>query len=109
MTRTGEQWPAWRRRREDQASVVELTRDLVRIPSRGGIDPYDPVLDCMASWLDAHGLECRRLAGPRRRDGRAGLRGERVPSPVPGTCWTPAWTPRRSATSQPGGSRRHQR
>jgi succinyl-diaminopimelate desuccinylase len=37
----------------------------VRIPSRGGIDPYDPVLDCMASWLDAHGLECRRLAGLR--------------------------------------------
>jgi succinyl-diaminopimelate desuccinylase len=50
--------------REDQASVLELARDLVRIPSRGGIDPYDPVLDCMASWLDAHGLDCRRLTGP---------------------------------------------
>jgi succinyl-diaminopimelate desuccinylase len=44
--------------------VVKLTRELVRIPSRGGIDPYDPVLDCMASWLDEHGLSCRRLAGP---------------------------------------------
>jgi succinyl-diaminopimelate desuccinylase len=50
--------------REDHASVLELARDLVQIPSRGGIDPYDPVLDCMASWLDARGLECRRLAGP---------------------------------------------
>jgi succinyl-diaminopimelate desuccinylase len=44
--------------------VLELARDPVRIPSRGGIDPYDPVLDCMASWLDAHGLEFRRLTGP---------------------------------------------
>jgi len=49
---------------EDHASMVEVTRDLVRIPSRGGIDPYDPVLDCMASWLDARGLESRRLSGP---------------------------------------------
>jgi succinyl-diaminopimelate desuccinylase len=49
---------------EDRTSVLELARDLVRIASRGGIDPYDPVLDCMASWLDAHGLECRRLTGP---------------------------------------------
>jgi succinyl-diaminopimelate desuccinylase len=26
--------------REDCDAVVKLTRDLVRIPSRGGIDPY---------------------------------------------------------------------
>ena len=50
--------------RDDQAAVVKLTRELVRIPSRGGIDPYGPVLDCMASWLAGHGLTCRRLAGP---------------------------------------------
>ncbi len=43
--------------------MVKLIQDLVRIPSRGGIDPYDPVLDCMASWLAEHGLPCRRLAG----------------------------------------------
>jgi succinyl-diaminopimelate desuccinylase len=49
---------------DDYASVVKLTRDLVRIPSRGGIDPYDAVLDCMASWLAEHDLRCRRLAGP---------------------------------------------
>ncbi|SDG41584.1 succinyl-diaminopimelate desuccinylase [Sinosporangium album] len=48
---------------EDQAAVVKLTRELVRIPSRGGIDPYDPVLECMASWLTEHGLLCRRLTG----------------------------------------------
>ena len=44
--------------------MVKLTRDLVRIPSRGGIDPYDPVLRCMAAWLAEHGLSCRRLASP---------------------------------------------
>lgn len=65
MTRTDEQASALEAAaREDSASVLELTRDLVRIPSRGGIDPYDPVLDCMACWLDAHDLECRRLTGP---------------------------------------------
>jgi len=35
--------------REDFADVVELTRELIRVPSRGGIDPYDPVLGVMAS------------------------------------------------------------
>lgn len=50
--------------REDHDAVVKLARELVRIPSRGGIDPYDPVLAYMASWLDEHGLPCRRLAGP---------------------------------------------
>ncbi|MEO3854158.1 M20/M25/M40 family metallo-hydrolase [Acrocarpospora sp. B8E8] len=49
---------------EDYDAVVKLTRDLVRIPSRGGIDPYDPVLDYMAAWLTEHALPCRRLAGP---------------------------------------------
>jgi len=49
--------------REDHDSVAELTRDLVRVPSRGGIDPYEPVLECMAAWLGGHGLACRRLAG----------------------------------------------
>jgi succinyl-diaminopimelate desuccinylase len=65
MTRAGEQAASLEAAaREDQASVLELARALVRIPSRGGIDPYDPVLECMASWLDAHGLGCRRLTAP---------------------------------------------
>ena len=50
--------------RADFAGVVELTRELVRVPSRGGVDPYDPVLGVMAAWLGRHGLVCRRLAGP---------------------------------------------
>jgi succinyl-diaminopimelate desuccinylase len=50
--------------REDFADVVKLTRELVRVPSRGGIDSYDPVLETMAAWLGERGLACRRLAGP---------------------------------------------
>ena len=49
---------------EDYDAVVELTRRLVRIPSRGGIDPYGPVLECMSAWLGERGLACRRVAGP---------------------------------------------
>ena len=50
--------------REDYNAVVELTRRLVRVSSRGGIDPYGPVLECMSAWLGEHGLACRRVAGP---------------------------------------------
>ena len=50
--------------REDYDAVVKLARDLVRIPSRGGIDPGEPVLTCMAAWLAEHGLSCHRVAGP---------------------------------------------
>lgn len=48
----------------DQAGVVHLTRELVRIPSRGGIDSYGPVLDRMSSWLRGQGLVGRCLVGP---------------------------------------------
>jgi succinyl-diaminopimelate desuccinylase len=43
--------------REDYPSVVELAGELVRVPSRGGIDPYEPVLGVLDSWLEARGLE----------------------------------------------------
>jgi succinyl-diaminopimelate desuccinylase len=48
---------------DDHQSVVRLTQELVRIPSRGGIDPYDPILDRMASWLSEHEMPYRRLVG----------------------------------------------
>jgi succinyl-diaminopimelate desuccinylase len=50
--------------REDHATVLQLARDLVRIPSRAGIDPYSPLLDHMVQWLAGRGLPCRRLKGP---------------------------------------------
>lgn len=46
----------------DRPSVLRLARELVRRPSRAGIDPYDPVLDCVSDWLHTHGLPTRRLA-----------------------------------------------
>jgi succinyl-diaminopimelate desuccinylase len=45
----------------DRESVVALAQHLVRIPSRGGLDPYEPVVDLLASWLGEHGLAVRRL------------------------------------------------
>ena len=48
---------------EDLPSVIELTQQLVRIPTRGGIDPYDDAIDTVASWARAHDLETRVLRG----------------------------------------------
>lgn len=50
--------------REDHGSVVKLTRELIRIPSRAGTDPYGPVLECMSAWLAGQGLTPRRLCMP---------------------------------------------
>lgn len=42
--------------KDDHESVITLTRDLVTIPSRGGLDPYKPVLHHIGHWLTQHGL-----------------------------------------------------
>lgn len=42
--------------KEDHESVLELTRDLVRIPSRAGVDPYDPTIDLLSRWMREHNL-----------------------------------------------------
>ncbi|WP_189969652.1 M20 family metallopeptidase [Streptomyces violascens] len=43
------------------ASVVELAQELIRRPSRAGIDEYGPVLGVLEDWLAVHGLPHRRL------------------------------------------------
>ncbi|MEV8413952.1 M20/M25/M40 family metallo-hydrolase [Streptomyces niveus] len=43
------------------ASVIELAQELIRRPSRGGIDDYAPVLTVLEHWLSGHGLPHRRL------------------------------------------------
>lgn len=48
----------------DFPSVVDLLRDLVRTPSRGGVDDYQPIVDAVASWLSNAGLAPRVLDGP---------------------------------------------
>lgn len=45
----------------DTVSVTELTRQLIRIPSRGGLDPYEPILELLEGWLAGRGLTPRRL------------------------------------------------
>ncbi|GAA1992675.1 M20 family metallopeptidase [Amycolatopsis minnesotensis] len=47
--------------REDHESVIALTRDLVALPSRGGIDPYEPLINRLSSWLDERGLSAAVL------------------------------------------------
>ncbi|GAA3044931.1 succinyl-diaminopimelate desuccinylase [Streptomyces roseofulvus] len=41
--------------------MVELAQELVRRPSRGGIDDYGPVLDVLEEWLTARAVPHRRL------------------------------------------------
>lgn len=46
---------------EDRRSVIELARELIRTPSRGGIDPYEPIIRLLERWLDDRQLPSRRL------------------------------------------------
>lgn len=45
------------------STLIDMTRDLVRVPSRAGIDPYGPVVAVLAGWLDTLGLPHRTLDG----------------------------------------------
>ncbi len=48
--------PALRRAQADLDSVLALTQDLVRIPTRGGIDTYEAAITHLSSWMDECGL-----------------------------------------------------
>ena len=43
------------------ASVTGLARQLIRVPSRGGVDDYGPVLAILEAWLSQRRLPHRRL------------------------------------------------
>ena len=49
------------------SSIVDLARALVRIPSRGGIDDYTPIVDRLEAWLSSHRMSPMRLVAA---DGR---------------------------------------
>jgi succinyl-diaminopimelate desuccinylase len=70
--------------KEDHESVIELTRDLVTIPSRGGIDPYDPVLDRISHWLTQRGLPATVLTDT--NGATVGLTCD-INTPRPGPRW----------------------
>ncbi|MDJ0383238.1 M20/M25/M40 family metallo-hydrolase [Streptomyces sp. G-G2] len=66
-------------------SVVELAQDLIRQPSRGGVDDYSPVLGTLEAWLTRRSLPHRRLHDG---DGRlVGLLVE-IAGGRPGPWWT---------------------
>jgi succinyl-diaminopimelate desuccinylase len=44
--------------------VLALTRELVAIPSRSGIDPGDAMVDRLRAWLTRHDLPARTLTDP---------------------------------------------
>ncbi|MFF2846904.1 M20 family metallopeptidase [Streptomyces sp. NPDC058001] len=67
------------------ASVVALAQQLIRQPSRAGIDEYGPVLSVLETWLAENGLPHRRLHDD---SGRAvGLLVE-ITGGRPGPWWT---------------------
>jgi succinyl-diaminopimelate desuccinylase len=68
----------------DHQSVIELTRDLVTIPSRGGIDAYEPVLDRVGAWLAQRHLPVTTLTD--KTDAIVGLTCE-VAGTRPGPRW----------------------
>lgn len=43
-------------------SIVRFIRELVRIPTRAGIDEYGPLIGTMTRWFDAHGVPYRILS-----------------------------------------------
>src|SRR4051812_1469866 len=43
-------------------SIIQLTQQLVRTPSRGGVDPYEPVLEVIEGALNSLGLSAQVLA-----------------------------------------------
>ncbi|MGW6244415.1 M20 family metallopeptidase [Streptomyces roseolus] len=72
-------------RDETVRSVVELAQELVRRPSRGGIDDYGPVLGVLEEWLSARAVPHRRL-----HDGAGAVVGllAEVAGGRPGPWWT---------------------
>ncbi|HEY4350118.1 MAG TPA: M20/M25/M40 family metallo-hydrolase [Paraburkholderia sp.] len=42
------------------ASIIDLLTQLVRIPSRGGIDPATPILECIEQWFARHAPAVQR-------------------------------------------------
>ncbi|WP_338932450.1 M20/M25/M40 family metallo-hydrolase [Streptomyces netropsis] len=66
------------------ASVVGLAQELIRLPSRGGIDDYGPVLGVLEGWLTDRALPHRRL-----HDDKGGLVGlvVEIAGGRPGPWW----------------------
>src|SRR5882762_9328671 len=42
-------------------SIIDLTQRLVRLPSRAGVDPYEPIVTLATGWLKASNIGCELL------------------------------------------------
>ncbi|MET7487706.1 M20/M25/M40 family metallo-hydrolase [Streptomyces sp. NPDC005538] len=70
---------------QQSASVIGLAQELIRRPSRGGIDDYTPVLTVLEGWLSGRALPHRRLYDVARQP--VGLLVE-IAGGRPGPWWT---------------------
>jgi succinyl-diaminopimelate desuccinylase len=68
-------------------SIITMIRDLVQIPSRGGVDRPEPIVGFIEDWLGEHGLRSRVLS---EQDGIVGVtcdvRGDPGPRYVLDAC-----------------------
>lgn len=48
---------------ELQTSITSLLKELVRIPSRAGVDSYDTIFRCIAGWLESRDVPCTPISG----------------------------------------------
>ncbi|GAB3173036.1 succinyl-diaminopimelate desuccinylase [Myceligenerans halotolerans] len=68
----------------DVESVLDLARHLVRIPTRGGIDPYDDAVTLLREWMTARDLNPEVL---RNETGAPVAVTSRVQGSRPGPTW----------------------
>jgi succinyl-diaminopimelate desuccinylase len=73
-----------RRAQADAASVAALASELIRSPSRGGIDDYEPVLATAEDWLNAREVPARRLVSA---DGESVAVVAEIEGGRPGPTW----------------------
>lgn len=76
--------PSLERARADLDSVLDLARQLVRIPTRGGIDSYGEAITHLSQWMEHHRLDPQVL---RDATGAAVAVTARVRGARPGPVW----------------------
>lgn len=77
----------------DAASVTALAAELIRVPSRGGIDDYEPILAVIEGWLQGESFRTADCTARRNR--------RRDPHRDPGQPPRPRLGPRRLPGHRP--------
>ncbi|WP_417281099.1 M20 family metallopeptidase [Celeribacter sp.] len=50
-----------------KASIIELTQNLVAVPSQGGVDRQQPIIEALSEWFQSAGLPFDVIRSPRRK------------------------------------------